>query len=251
MTRIPMLIEVRFMRIPTEWAMGSGEIPGHSKPQSIAKPTVKKGSITYLDGWEMRNRFLRLPQTESAALNFLQEVGLWWTVEGLPPELGAARMGAAAVTGVYGGRYLSETALPVHLDDFWKEQATWRWTLKNQKEWKQLFTPSGATSEIEARTHAFSELPLRVEWQEGRPIAVIETITGQQLLVATTHIDLIRHARFRTCQRPDCGIPFAVTSKHTRKYCEWYCGHLESVRKKRRRDKRKRKEASHAAKDGR
>ena len=59
---------------------------------------------------------------------------------------------------------------------------------------------------------------------KGIAVAIHTTIT----------IDLLRKVKFRRCAREDCLIPFAVESKHRRKYCTQYCGHIESVRKKRR-----------------
>ena len=37
----------------------------------------------------------------------------------------------------------------------------------------------------------------------------------------------------KVCARPDCGKEFPVTSKHKRRYCTQYCGHLESIRRNR------------------
>jgi|SRR5580704_8245987 hypothetical protein len=48
---------------------------------------------------------------------------------------------------------------------------------------------------------------------------------------ATILIDLVRNVKFQICARPDCATPFPLTSKHEKKYCSWYCGHFESVRR--------------------
>lgn len=37
---------------------------------------------------------------------------------------------------------------------------------------------------------------------------------------------------WKRCQRPDCRNLFLVSGRRT-KYCDWYCGHLESVRRNR------------------
>ncbi len=49
----------------------------------------------------------------------------------------------------------------------------------------------------------------------------------------TVTIDLLQNAKFELCARPDCGQPFKVESRRKRKYCKRECGHLELVRKKR------------------
>jgi hypothetical protein len=49
----------------------------------------------------------------------------------------------------------------------------------------------------------------------------------------TVTLDLLARSEFKICARPDCRLPFAVSSQHARKYCSQYCGHLESVRRNR------------------
>jgi hypothetical protein len=47
------------------------------------------------------------------------------------------------------------------------------------------------------------------------------------------HLDVLRRLKFKICARPDCALPFQLSSKHRRKYCSQYCAHLESVRRNR------------------
>jgi hypothetical protein len=49
----------------------------------------------------------------------------------------------------------------------------------------------------------------------------------------TVTIDLLKQAKFRVCARADCGQPFPVETQHEKKYCDQYCGHLESLRRTR------------------
>jgi len=50
----------------------------------------------------------------------------------------------------------------------------------------------------------------------------------------TVTVDLLRKTRFKLCGRDDCRQPFPVTSKREKNYCSRECGHLELVRRKRR-----------------
>lgn len=63
------------------------------------------------------------------------------------------------------------------------------------------------------------------------PYFVILTDACEAAIRTTTTADLLRQLRFKTCARPDCGMPFPITSRHERNYCKQYCAHLESVRR--------------------
>jgi hypothetical protein len=65
------------------------------------------------------------------------------------------------------------------------------------------------------------------------PYYSIQTHRCEGAIKATVTIDLLRRLKFKTCARPDCAAPFAISSKRKRKYCSQYCGHLQSVRKNR------------------
>lgn len=66
---------------------------------------------------------------------------------------------------------------------------------------------------------------------EGEPSVAVFPSDPLEAIVITVHIDRLRKVRFKSCARRDCRKPFTLTSGHRRKYCEWYCGHLVSVRK--------------------
>lgn len=98
------------------------------------------------------------------------------------------------------------------------------------------------------QTHTVNELPMHIEWRQGElerddgtivkgdvPHAVVETITGREMLTATIHLDLIRGARFQICKRKNCSIPFPVLTKHGRGYCSPACGHADHERMRRER----------------
>jgi hypothetical protein len=84
-------------------------------------------------------------------------------------------------------------------------------------------------------------LQVHLEWKGENPHAIIQPITGHELMIAMAWIDVIRGGPFHVCQRKDCGIPF---TGRTQKYCDWYCGHIEAVRASRER-KRKKQRAAH------
>jgi hypothetical protein len=52
-------------------------------------------------------------------------------------------------------------------------------------------------------------------------------------ILATVQFKLAQGARFRRCYRKDCGLPYEVTSRHTRRFCSQYCAHITSLRQRR------------------
>jgi|SRR5215831_2238869 len=65
------------------------------------------------------------------------------------------------------------------------------------------------------------------------PFFVLSTAECSAAISMTVTIDLLLRTPFKCCARWDCGHPFPIRSKHKRKYCSQYCGHLESVRRSR------------------
>jgi hypothetical protein len=58
-------------------------------------------------------------------------------------------------------------------------------------------------------------------------------------ILATVQFKLAQGAKFRTCARKDCRLPFEVTSRHTRRFCTQYCAHITSLRQRRKVGRRK------------
>lgn len=192
----------------------------------------------------LRGEFLRLKHTEAASLEFLAKVGVWNAVEDRNPPSWSQSM---LMSGSFGYRYFNGRALPLTLEELWRQQSDWRSLLENPDALRSQFStppPSEATPheklKFSVNSLAFNTLQIHVAWQKQtrrqengqkntavEPVAVLQTITGWEMLVATTHLDLLQRANFQRCQRSDCGIPF---TGRERKYCSWYCGHIVSVR---------------------
>ena len=69
------------------------------------------------------------------------------------------------------------------------------------------------------------------------PYFAVETFECELAIRMTVTIDLLRSADFKLCARKDCSQPFQITSAHKRRYCTQYCGHLQSIRKSRKKNK--------------
>lgn len=249
MTQLKIILEVRFLRIPVRWELRQTALrrpsPEEGKgilitdeTEPILVPYVDqsvKRHINEIDGFELRRQFLRLDHTEQAALDFLQQVGVWRAVES--HTVSQSNTGAALLSGSFGSRFLTGRALPIRVSDLWREQEYALRLLRDTPALKATFgTPPPASAapykklRFALETRLMNELPIHVEWRRGLPFGVAEIVTGRELLMATMHADLLRGAKIRNCARKDCGIPFPVTSGHNKKYCDWSCAHVAAVR---------------------
>ncbi len=272
MTRIGLSVETRFLRIPTRWTIKTdpqAQLPTRFSLQDTLEriqrgepqPPIQLGPVQYfvpevlaglhdvgrkaerIDGCNLRDRFLRLkldPAHSEDVLAFLNDVGVWRAIE--DNQVSQAKAGKMLVSGVFGSRYFNGRASAFTFHDLQREQDDWRDLLANPKALKAAFGPApqpGATPakryEHAIKNHFFNQLQVSIEWRKGLPNGLIETITGREMMTATVQLDLLRGGKFQICQRPDCAIPFATSTSHPRKYCSWYCGHIESVRRGRKR----------------
>jgi len=243
--RVRLAIEIGFLRIPTEWSL-------EQDPQGrwVAVPAVSQSGsvkVSEIDGWALRRRFLRLkPNDGKAALQFLQEIGVW-RAQSVPEA--SLEEGNKLVSGAFGARLFNGRALSVPLHDLLRQQQWWLKTLRDPAALKAKFgsppLPNARGSQkllFALQTASMNEFPMHVEWRRGGAFAVVETITGWEMLVATTHLDLLRHANFKSCARADCGIPFPRLSGHNQIYCGPECAHVVAQRATR---ERKKKEENH------
>jgi hypothetical protein len=174
----------------------------------------------YFDPWKVREDFLGL-RTESEFLAFLNQVG---------------RFTGATGWGVVTGHWDVETFTcwqQIFREFLRRSPATWNHVVES------LAIP-GTTRLIKNVLRVTRRLPTQFRWQGARHLAILEGRDVVSAIIATIYVDHLRGATFSFCTRPDCRKAFEFTSKHKRKYCSQYCAHLESLRRMRARQKRKR-----------
>jgi hypothetical protein len=231
MTRIPIAIEVRCLRVLTRWALRKETLSGEWMLVPEVNQDMECRLATIDDPWELRNQFFRMRHDEKAAFEFLNQVGVWRAHA--DPHVSASA-GEMLLSGDFGYRLFFGRALPLTLEQLWRDQDHWANLLRSPSLLRAEFGPAPADDappfkkfDFAAKANLSNTLPLHLEWRRSSPNAVIQPITGWELLIATAQVDLVSGAAFQVCQRMDCGIPF---SGRRRKYCQWYCGHIESVR---------------------
>jgi hypothetical protein len=79
------------------------------------------------------------------------------------------------------------------------------------------------------------EVRLEGDKQGARVVFTTRTLMDAVMLSITT--DLIRKLKVSKCARPDCAVPFTTTDLR-KKFHSWYCGHIEAVRRERKKERR-------------
>jgi len=244
MSRIAISLELCFLRIPTKWTRRKDLMDGNY----ALVPEVGEGPAKPIeDAWSLRNEFLRMEHSEEAALKLLEKVGAWDVGESATWE------GAKYIQGEVGYRYIINPLYPVpqSIENLWTEQERWIERLKSPAKLRAEFGPPpkddarpGEHSMFAFNTHFANTLPTHLEWKPD-PHALIQPITGRELLIATAWVDLVSGYEVQVCQ--NCGIPF--TSQRKRMFCppnRWdkpsSCAHAAAQRMYRRRKSEEKKQ---------
>lgn len=232
-------IHCQFLAAPVRWEATKPErdTGGYYDLVCHLKRHVK---ATTIDPWQARAEFLRLPldprhprfnRAPEKLVEFLNGVGVWDQPSYFdkPKE---EYKGTILNTGhvVYGQAIRD-------LSFFWEKQGLLEDLMDDKS---SLFRERHLRSKqprdwaeanwIADRQDVFS---LVFDWDQKAARPTITTVCFWNAVLLSLQIDLAKGTRFRTCARPDCGIPYPITNRHERKYCSQYCGHIESLRRKR------------------
>lgn len=233
-------IRFRFIKVPVTWELISQkQVP---KDLALWQGPVLRGrfdrtpasemEVVELDGHEHRKKFLALPENDAEALKaFLNMVGAWNTWEDLydPSPL----------------RFWSKMPVYVYPPLIWQMQKAMKETLLAKTRLTARVaipkTIQGVVSALDPQ-HTFS---LHFDFSEV-VAGTVTVLNARQMLWATVFADIAKGLQFKECKRSDCENIFPVGTKHKRKFCTQYCGHLVSVRKSQAAE-RKRKRAEKRA----
>ncbi len=162
------------------------------------------------DPWVMRSEFLKLPQENDALATFLNKWGSWGPNAILHTEfLGEVE----EIFEMSPQRMDRACVIP---SDVWEYQKLCGQALMGPPHiW--LGSSHGMLS---------SAIPRR-----EYPHLLLTANDCAHAIQTTITFDLLRKVKFAVCKRKDCETTFSLETRHKRKYCSWYCGHIESVRK--------------------
>jgi hypothetical protein len=195
------------------------------------------------DPEDIRKQFFRTQfDTEETALEFLNGVGVWDAVEDRSISIGKdgiMRSGGSPV-GIremqlpvaIGHRLLFGRALTITLGDLRREQAFWRSILRSPAKLRAAYARTPPTDSVPARKSAFAfqsafgnTLPVHMEWERRTPCAVIQPVTGREMLIALAWLDLVSSSECRICQK--CDIEYTHGGS---RYCSVQCERANTMR---------------------
>ena len=227
-------ISFRFLKLPLIWTVSTNQTVHGIPVGTVLSGQIAKGNspeearLLQLDGWIYRDEFFALPENDPARLaKFLNRVGVWSS----DPESATLDW--------------SRYPLYVSPDDVWR----FRQDLRDALLYQEKFSGDVTTQRQRPKTffdlmtepyRVANDFPLHFELSDV-VTGVVTVLNARRMLIATVLADVANGIRFKTCKRPDCPRPFPLKSKHKRRFCSQYCGHLVSQRKKRSAELQKKK----------
>lgn len=198
------------------------DVPPRARTVPLSGRTPRNVPLRRVNGWKMREDFLRLKRNTGALVDFLNRYGAWNFVTSPFPNHGDWKPEIVLPDQIWYISNLEMTkATPVDLPIVPPGQYDAQNTFS-----KGLIEPRWWFDKLIARPY--------IDTRPEFPHLVINAARCFDVIRVSITIDHLRGSKFRVCARPDCGMPFAIKSQHRRIYCRQYCGHLESIRKQRR-----------------
>jgi len=215
----------RCLSLPADWRERKGVLTVQQPQRSLIERQRKPVNATEFDPWEKRDEFFTLKQNDTPALvTFLGTVG-FFERPAFPIKNHSALVGHAA------GR-IPDADFPYEVYYTSRMLTNYVWGLRT------LLMDCLTQNE---RMEGQAEFEVRIERLDGSPRVVFTTLTFIDAMLLTLTVDQAKRAKVRKCARPDCGIPFTQTTGYEKKFHCWDCGHIESVRRQRRRARANRK----------
>ncbi|MGO9335940.1 MAG: hypothetical protein ACLPY1_00370 [Terracidiphilus sp.] len=231
-TQFSLPVELQFRAIHTTWTPGET-----SDGQRALFPAVSqqdKGRLAKVrDPEEIRNQFFRMGDVEDSALEFLNSVGVWLAVSdmrGRMDEIIEPRVRAMRFQGAFGHRYFNGRAQVINVEYLVGERRYWRELCRDRAKLRAAF--GAAPTDSDWFTLMSNTLPVHLEWRDSHPHAVIQPITGTELLTALAWMDIISGRECKICQNPKCGIEYTGGGS---KFCDALCERANTKREYRNR----------------
>jgi hypothetical protein len=222
-------IELRFLGIPTRWMVRHDEMHDEQVLFPKVNQRIGRGLASIRDPWDIRNQFLKMKPDDKSALEFLNQVGVWEA-----DEDPLAVRGERLIAGPFGHRYFMGYARPITTEELSRQRDRWQSLMSSPTKLRAEFGPPPA-GKVPADQDAFAlqsyfqnTLSVHLELKGKYPRAVIQPITGVELLRALAWLDVVRGAKFKVCANRNCAIEYTVGG---RKFCEPKCEHASTIRR--------------------
>jgi hypothetical protein len=204
------------------------------------------------DAWQMRDEFFGLKRKTEALGEFLDKWGIWdwYTIlrKAKPARLFAPpERSTSSESSDWRFRLEEHFVIPERI---WDLQDFYRIGLQGPPD--EWFAYAGGMSAVMGgKVGGSSQEALKrpgaliraARIRSEYPHLLVRTNFCREAIEATITFDHLRKIKTRICKRADCMKPFPIESRHKRKYCSQYCGHLESMRRQSREQAKQKQKA--------
>jgi hypothetical protein len=243
-THFTLPIDLQFSAVPTRWTAREEKLSGERCLVPAVSQHVERRLSRIADPEDIRKQLFRMEIEEKSALDFLNGVGVWSAigdaalVNGPNGSLlsGNVPVGIQEMrlSGAFGHRWLDSFASIETIESLRREREHWRELKRNRRKLRAAFAPGPARDSAPYLKDRFAlesrfgnTLQVHLEWRSKHPRAVIQPVTGRELLIALAWIDLVTGAECRVCQNEKCGVEY---TRGGRKFCSWQCEHANTMR---------------------
>jgi hypothetical protein len=227
---VPVSLPIRLqcLRVPVSWSYKGVDVPllgpGYQEgPDAYTfQAYIAKGEPSTYDPWEMRDEFFRLQSGggPDKLLQFLNKTGLF--DKAAPEDIAFS----PKITDEYG---VEHKHLTFWVRDQPRRDYAYFWDMRALL----------CQSMLSQKDDLLRNFDFSVRFVRAKSVSyfLLTTVSLLEAVAASIQIDHLLKAKFQKCARPDCAIVFSIKNDRHRKFCSWYCGHIESVRKLRRKSK--------------
>ena len=253
---IPIALRIRAGRIPVHWEIREhtihevrdvdGRVLTPGGIERVFWPQVQKTKWDDVevdeveDPLDLRNHLFHLfnaEWNELKVLAFLERVGAWRIVDDGDPRIDVWAQGTFTDIVFAHREATGIRVLPITLEELRQETEYWYRLLGSLGNHSKLRSAFKQAPPRDARpldhllftghTRFSNTLQVSLEWHGKDPYAVVETITANELLIAAAWADVAGRAERQVCAR--CATRFTWPRK--KKHCRWECGHLDAVKR--------------------
>ena len=210
-------IDLQFFAIPTHWSTRREGLRNEDQFIPAVNQHIERKLARVSDPEDIRKKFFRMELDGESTSCFLNnEIGVWSMLEE-PPEISATDsteiLSGMRLLGGFGHRYLNHWASIESVAGLQRAE-TVEGTVPESAETsgnagtRSLHGKQPGHKSVFALLSQFGNtLPVHLEWRGKHTHAVLQPVTGRELLIALAWIDLVTGAECKVCQR--CGIEYS------------------------------------------
>jgi hypothetical protein len=229
----------RLMRIPIQFHIGSFKLNWRIVRDgdiTLFAGCCSVGAATYMpsgDGWELVRQYLSVnPKDERSVLEFLVVHGQFEPPEGSITSK-PVKMAEPRTYSILSGEREQSLHVDEEMDqELVLESLSLQEFAMIQDYVRRILVTGNPTLPTPWKAKGIQRYEIAFAGRDDSHAHVSVRHTFPSIL-ATIQFKLAQGAKFRTCARKDCRLPFEVTSRHTRRFCTQYCAHITSLRRRR------------------